>query len=721
MTTGENAAKSNGKVLVLGATGFLGAYSSLALRDAGYEVVAVGHRASDGGFFMDYGITYVGGFSIERNDCFEQLPTDVCAVVNLAGSMPARADFAQTDYIESIVAGTINLCEWMRKRTSCKRIVFNTTPSDVWHAFKVGAIVGDDEPRRYPATAGDHDIYAIAKMAATDVLDHYRLTDGIQPIVFRHMNVYGFHPSARYFVDGEERMVPWRILMRRAISGSTIEIYGDGSRELELLSVYDFASAVVHAVEADSGIHGMFNLAGDHPYSLEEEIRTIVDVFGCCNKVVSAPEKPSRMETVLDRRKAKQVLGWEPQLNWRETCLKIREEFAVNRFVKLWGAVAPEDIKRKTLAVVGAGYLQLPLVRRAKEMGLRVVCFAWPEGAVCRELCDAFYPISIVDKDKILDVCRQERIDGITSIASDVAVPTMAYVAEKMGLIGNSVESSLKSTNKYLMRQALTAANVPCPKFRVVEEADKVPPIDGLRYPLIVKPTDRSGSMGVTRVNDAQSLRSAVAAAISDSFCHKAIVEECVTDMREVSVEGISWEGEYNFLQVTDKVTTGAPHYVELAHHQPAQVAEDLKLRIVDIVRKGIDALDIRYGATHAELMITPGGEIYVTEIGARMGGDFIGSDLVQLSTGYDFLEGVIRCALGEHMGIRREKHAKCSGVWFYAPETMWVHDFIVNVAHDSRIVKSELQHGSTHELTKSADRSGYFIYAGERRFNAVK
>ena len=715
-------AGSGNKVIVLGASGFLGAYSCLELKRAGYDVVAVGHRPSDGGFFADHDIAYVGGFSIEREDCFDLLPTDPVAVVNLAGSMPARADFAQTDYVASIVTGTINLCEWMRARTSCKRIVFNTTPSDVWHAFKVGAIVGDDTVRRYPATGGDHDIYAIAKMAAVDVLDHYRLTDGISPIVFRHLNVYGFHPSAKYFVDGEERMSPWRILLRRAVAGGAIEVYGDGSRKLELLSVYDFAAAVVKAVEATPAVFGMFNLSGIRPYSLEEEIRTIVDVFGNGNDVIPAPEKPSRIETMLDRGKARRELGWEPQLDWRETCLKIREEFSANRFSKLWGEVSPEDVKRKTLAVVGASYLQLPLVRRAKEMGLRVICFAWPEGAVCAELCDDFYPISIVDRERILEVCRRERIDGVTSIASDVAVPTMAYVAEKMGLIGNSVESAAKSTDKYLMRQALAAVGTPCPKFVSVEDSDDVVrAVEGMCYPLIVKPADRSGSMGVTRVEDAQSLRAAVAGAIAASFGHKAIVEECVTDMREVSVEGLSWDGEYNFLQITDKTTTGAPHYVELAHHQPALVSEDLKTRIVDIVRKGVEALGIRYGATHAELMLTSNGKLYMTEIGARMGGDFIGSDLVMLSTGYDFLEGVIRCALGEFTRIRHDKHARCSGVWFYAPETKWVRRVIDGAANEREIVRAELQRDCVQELTKSADRSGYFIYAGERRIDAVE
>lgn len=366
----------------------------------------------------------------------------------------------------------------------------------------------------------------------------------------------------------------------------------------------------------------------------------------------------------------------------------------------------------RTLAIVGASYLQLPLVRKAKEMGLRTICFAWEDGAVCKPEVDRFYPISIVDKDRILEVCREERIDGITSIASDVAVPTMAYVASKLGLVGNSVESAAKSTNKYLMREAFAAAGVSVPRFAVVSDvAELERQVASLRYPLIVKPTDRSGSMGVTKVDTFGQLVPAVEVAVADSFCKKAVVEECITDMHEVSVEGISWEGEYHLLQITDKITTGAPHYVELGHHQPAELSGELRAKIIAEAEKGVKALEVQNGATHAELMITAAGEVYVTEIGARMGGDFIGSDLVRLSTGYDFVRGVIEVALGEFSGLNKTAHAKCSGVWFYAPQTKWVKEVVCS-QDDSRIVFKELQSEDAVDLTRSADRSGYFVYA---------
>lgn len=369
----------------------------------------------------------------------------------------------------------------------------------------------------------------------------------------------------------------------------------------------------------------------------------------------------------------------------------------------------------KTLAVIGASYLQLPLVRKAKEMGLRVLCFAWPDGAVCKEIADKFYPISIIEKDKILRKCIEEQIDGITSIASDVAVPTIAYVASCMGLIGNSVESALKSTNKYEMRKALSLGGVAVPHFAVVSDPNTIErSIAHMHFPLIVKPVDRSGSLGVMQVENLVELRAAIDTAIGDAFSKTAIVEECITQMREVSVEGISWEGEYHFLQVTDKVTTGHPNYVELAHHQPANVSEELKTSIRNEVEKGVAALGIENGASHAELMITEDGSVFMTEIGARMGGDFIGSDLVRLSTGYDFLRGVIEVALGNFSGITCGDHSKFAGVWFYAPQTTWVKGEILKAYDNHSIVSSCLLREEVIDLACSADRSGYFIYASD-------
>ena len=374
----------------------------------------------------------------------------------------------------------------------------------------------------------------------------------------------------------------------------------------------------------------------------------------------------------------------------------------------------------KTLAIIGASYLQRPLVEKAKAMGLRTICFAWEEGAVCKDLVDVFYPISIIEKEQILDICRNEYIDGICTIASDVAAPTVAYVAEKMGLVGNSYETALKANNKLLMRQAFNEAGVLCPQFTCVKGWNELEErlntiLKTFQLPLIIKPTDRSGSLGVTKIEKWEELYQAIVCAMDFSFKHEAIVEEYI-EGNEISVEYISYEGVHYPLQITDKVTTGAPHFVELEHHQPSSLPQKICDEVHMITKRALSALGITYGASHSEYRITNDGRIYIIEVGARMGGDFIGSDLVQLSTGYDFLRGVIEVALGEFIEPLLNEH-NFSGVYFLSKETAYVETYINNHSTYPCIVSAEQTNSELYNVTCSAERSGYFIYLASNKF----
>ena len=375
----------------------------------------------------------------------------------------------------------------------------------------------------------------------------------------------------------------------------------------------------------------------------------------------------------------------------------------------------------KTIAIIGASYLQRPLVERAGQLGLRTICFAWTEGAVCRELCDVFYPISITEKEEILRLCREEHIDGVCTIASDVAAPTVAYVAEQMGLPGNAYTAACKAHDKHLMRETLVAAGVDCPKYWVISKNDTSCLLSlsaHLSMPLIIKPSDRSGSLGVQKVEKKEELEPAVRKAETLSIAGEALVEEFI-EGREISVEMISQNGHHYALQITDKVTTGAPHFVELAHHQPSSLPADIQKHIFAVTRRALDALGITNGASHSEYKITADGRIVVMEIGGRMGGDFIGSNLVQLSTGYDFLQGVIDVALGNPVSPVKtcQKH---SGVYFLSAVTPEVQHFIAHSADYPEIVMAEQTSNEAKPLTCSADRSGYFIYQANHKFEII-
>lgn len=371
---------------------------------------------------------------------------------------------------------------------------------------------------------------------------------------------------------------------------------------------------------------------------------------------------------------------------------------------------------KKKIAIIGGSYLQLPAVLKAKEIGYEVHCFSWREGAVCAEVADFFYPISIIDKEEILKECQRIGIDGIITIASDVAVLTVNYIASNMGLISNPNKYSDITTNKYKMRQCFVENGIPSPKFTLVDSNNNYN-IVGFQFPLIVKPTDRSGSCGVEQVQDVCQLDMAIARAAKEAFSHEAIIEEFVTG-REVSVESISYQGKHYVLQITDKITTGSPYFVELEHHQPSSLPQDIQDRIRLFIPKALDALHIQYGASHSEVKITENGDIYFIEIGARMGGDFIGSTLVCLSTGYDFLRAVIKCAMGEFEEPLIKEHS-FSGVYFLSEETKYLKPIIEKYVNYSDIIEAKVTDNTLRKIKCSGDRSGYLIYkSNERKLN---
>ena len=366
----------------------------------------------------------------------------------------------------------------------------------------------------------------------------------------------------------------------------------------------------------------------------------------------------------------------------------------------------------KKLAIIGASYLQLPLALKAKEMGLETHCFAWEEGAVCKSVVDFFYPISIQEKEQILEICETVDIDGIVSIASDVAVPTVNFVSSRMGLTGNLFADSLVCTDKYKMRKRFAEFGVSSPKFVVSDEGFSV---DDLNFPVIVKPTDRSGSRGVKKIVNKDDLQVAVARAKNESFSGKAIIEEYISGA-EVSVESISWYGEHYILTITDKVTTGAPCFVELEHHQPSTLSDEIQQKIKIETFKALNALNIQFGASHSEFKITNNSNVFAIEVGARMGGDFIGSNLVQLSTGFDFVKAVIDVALGQFQ-VPIVDQKKCSGVFFLCKETEYLLQLIQQPEKYKEILFSEITDNELHNIQCSADRSGYFIYQSDKRF----
>lgn len=368
----------------------------------------------------------------------------------------------------------------------------------------------------------------------------------------------------------------------------------------------------------------------------------------------------------------------------------------------------------KKIAIIGANKPLLPFFKKTKELGFEIHCFAWSEGAICKSYADFFYPVSFTDKDTILDICREIGIDGITSFSLESALPTVNYVAEKLGLVSNTIDSMKYTSDKYSMRDRLSKFNVGIPRYLLIENEKQLNEIT-LKYPLIVKPVDNGGSKGVAKANNKNELILAYDRALSFSKSNRVIVEEYI-DGREFSVEYISHNSIHYNLAVTDKITTGSPNFIELEHHQPADISIQVLNKIKETTEICLSALKVFNSPSHTELKIDKDNNIFVIEIGPRMGGDRITSDLVKLSTGYDFIKGALDLATN-NFSIPVIKKSAYSGVYFWSPLTEGIKHYIDNKMDYDDIIYTEENKNRSHNLDSNLDRNGLFIYKSTKKF----
>ena len=372
------------------------------------------------------------------------------------------------------------------------------------------------------------------------------------------------------------------------------------------------------------------------------------------------------------------------------------------------------------LAIIGASEHQLQLIRKAKEKGHETHVFAWAAGDVGEREADVFYPVSITEQQEITRICREVGVDGVCTIGTDLGNATAGAVAFNLGLPCNTPECVQATTDKGIMRQRFAAAGSPSPKSILVKEGE-YPVLDGFQFPLIVKPIDRSGSRGITKISCVDELDDALDAAFEVGFEKRALVEE-FAEGREFSIEGMSWNGNHAILAITEKFTTGAPHFIERGHLQPARISANEAARIREVVSNALDALGVRMGASHAELKMADDGTIRIIEIASRMGGDCIGSDLVQLSTGIDFVGAVVDAALGIQPNLLpnpRCVHAHAAVRFSFGPsDTSELRDLMA--AHPEWVVRDTLIDSEEHAVTDSSTRSGCVVFAFEETLERV-
>lgn len=304
----------------------------------------------------------------------------------------------------------------------------------------------------------------------------------------------------------------------------------------------------------------------------------------------------------------------------------------------------------KKLLMLGGSMQQIPIIKKAKEMGVYVItCDYLPENPG-HKLADEYYNVSTTDMEGVLALAEKLQIDGIVAYASDPAAPTAAYVSEKMNLPGNPYESVKLLTEKDLFRDFLAKHHFVTPKakgFTTYEEA--YASIEEFTFPVMVKPVDSSGSKGVVKIFSKDELEAAVEEALSYSRHKKFIIEEFIVKKGyQVSGDGFSVDGKLVFTSYGNELYSGkgTREYVALGEFWPSLLRKEQKEKVDDVLQRLITELGMKTCAYNIEVILDKDDNVYVLELGPRNGGSYI-PQLIQYATGVDMVEYTILGALG--------------------------------------------------------------------------
>ena len=381
-----------------------------------------------------------------------------------------------------------------------------------------------------------------------------------------------------------------------------------------------------------------------------------------------------------------------------------------------------------TLLVLAVGPLQLPAITTGKRMGLKVVAADGNPEAPGLALADVAHVVNILDPEACLEVARKERVDGVVHICSEVSMYAMGRINEELGLKGIDLGTAIRATNKEKMRRAFEAAGAPSPRsIGAYTLEDALGAAEAIGLPLIVKPSRNSGSRGVSRLTAADGrdeIARAFEYALGESRDPSVVVEEYV-EGPEFSVEILAWDGRPHVLAVTDKETTGTPHFVETGHCEPSRQGDDIRQAIENAAIQGVRALGIDWSAVHAEIKLSPRGPVII-EVGARMGGDFITTELVPRSTGIDMTEGTINLALGREPDLKPRHEPQGASIRYLTPPAGRVVSIEgVERARQMpgvRILTLDVAPGDlVPEMKSSLTRVGHVIAEGKTANQAVR
>ena len=328
--------------------------------------------------------------------------------------------------------------------------------------------------------------------------------------------------------------------------------------------------------------------------------------------------------------------------------------------------MAEGSMTQKTLLALGGSRLLLPIIDAAHELGHRVVTCDYLPDNYAHQFADDYRNVSIVDREAVLATARDLQADGIVSFATDPGVVAASYAAEQLNLPRQvSTEAAVTLQTKHLFREFLTQNGFPSPKAWHIDDLDQVDNLtDEVELPVIVKPADAAGSKGVTRVDDARSLRDAAAYALSFSLSSTCIIESFIaTDQPQRSAEAFVIGGQFATIHFMDQLfdITGPNPYAPAGNVLPSTMTDAALTRVTADLQHIARLLGFGTGLYNIEVRVATDGTPYIVEISPRGGGNKL-AEFIRTATGQDLIRSTVQAAVGDQ--LTTFAWSSTSGVW---------------------------------------------------------
>ncbi len=310
----------------------------------------------------------------------------------------------------------------------------------------------------------------------------------------------------------------------------------------------------------------------------------------------------------------------------------------------------------KKILILGGGFLQTFVIRKAKDLGYYVLVLDADPNAMGFQYADEYAVINIVDENACLKYAREKGIDGVLTAATDFSVLTMSRIASEMGLPGINYKSAKLIKNKAAVRKCLFEAHADDTGYSFeIDSLEQIPEVQQkVKYPIMMKPVDGSGSRGASKVERKEDFVKACEFAMLGSISHRAVAEPFV-EGKEYGVESFVDNGIIHVLGIMQKDMTKPPYYAELGHAMPSGLSDEMESKVKACVRKALIALDVNHGSVNMDLLIGKKGDVHIVDVGARMGGNLIGSHVIPRGTGIAYMDNMIRAAVGDKTDFRQQ------------------------------------------------------------------